>query len=46
MAWSERLAVVGDLERSAYHTGWVFTARYTQHMSSIFQEVAVTGAYQ
>jgi hypothetical protein len=45
-AWSERLAAVGDLERSAYHMGWAFTACYTQHMSSMFQEVAVTGAYQ
>jgi hypothetical protein len=46
MAWSERLATVGDPERSAYHVGWVFMARYTQHMSSMFQEVTVTGAYQ
>jgi hypothetical protein len=28
-AWSERLAAVGDPERSTYHAGWVFTARYT-----------------
>jgi hypothetical protein len=46
MAWSERLAIVGDLERSAYHVGWVFMTRYAQHMSSMFQEVTVTGAYQ
>jgi hypothetical protein len=44
-AWSERLAIVGDPERSAYHAGWAFTARYAQHMSSMFQEVAVTSAY-
>jgi hypothetical protein len=44
--WSERLAAVGDPERSAYHTGWAFRARYTQHMSSMFQEVTTTGAYQ
>jgi hypothetical protein len=44
--WSECLAVVGDPERSAYHAGWVCTARYAQHMSSMFQEVAVTSAYQ
>jgi hypothetical protein len=37
---------VGDSERSTYHTGWAFMARYAQHMSSMFQEVTVTGAYQ
>jgi hypothetical protein len=46
MAWSERLAAVGDPERSSYHTGWAFTTGYAQHMSSIFQEVTATGAYQ
>jgi hypothetical protein len=46
MAWSERLATVGDPERSTYHTGWAFTTRYSQHMSSMFQEVTTTGAYQ
>jgi hypothetical protein len=45
-AWSEHLVAVGDPKRSAYHAGWVFTARYAQHMSSMFQEVAVTDAYQ
>jgi hypothetical protein len=45
-AWSERLAAVGDPEHSAYHAGWAFTARYAQHMSSMFQEVTATGAYQ
>jgi hypothetical protein len=45
-AWSERLATVGDLERPTYHTGWAFVARYTQHMSSMFQVVTATGAYQ
>jgi hypothetical protein len=46
MAWSECLADVGDPERSAYHTGWVLMARYAYHMSSMFQEVMATGAYQ
>jgi chromosome segregation ATPase len=36
---------VGDPERSAYHMGWEFKARYAQHMSSMLQEVAATGAY-
>jgi hypothetical protein len=44
--WRERLAVVYDPEHSTYHTGRAFTARYAQHMSSMFQEVAATGAYQ
>jgi hypothetical protein len=44
--WSERLAAVGDPKRSVYHAGWAFTARYAQHMSSMFQEVAAIGAYQ
>jgi hypothetical protein len=46
MAWSERLAAVGDPERLTYHAVWAFTAHYTQHMSSTFQEVTATGAYQ
>jgi hypothetical protein len=45
-AWSERLAAMGDPERSTYHAGWAFTTRYAHHMSSIFQEVTTTGAYQ
>jgi septal ring factor EnvC (AmiA/AmiB activator) len=40
------LAAMGDPKRSAYHTGWAFMAHYAQHMSSMFQEVAATGAYQ
>jgi septal ring factor EnvC (AmiA/AmiB activator) len=40
------LAAMGDPERSTYHAGWAFTARYAHHMSSIFQEVMMTGAYQ
>jgi hypothetical protein len=46
VAWSECLASVGDPERLTYHVGWAFTARYAQHMSSIFQEVMTPGAYQ
>jgi hypothetical protein len=46
VAWSERLAAVGDPERWTYHVGWAFTARYAQHMSSMFQDVTTTGAYQ
>jgi hypothetical protein len=34
--WRECLAVMGDPECSTYHVGWVFTTRYTQHMSTMF----------
>jgi chromosome segregation ATPase len=37
---------MGDPERSVYHAGWAFTARYAHHMSSMFLEVTATGAYQ
>jgi hypothetical protein len=33
--WSERLAAIGDPECETYHTGWAFTARYAQHVSSL-----------
>jgi hypothetical protein len=46
VVWSERLAAIGSPERLTYHTGWAFMARYAQHMSSMFQEVTVTGDYQ
>jgi hypothetical protein len=29
------LAAVGDPKCPTYHTGWAFTACYTQHMSSM-----------
>jgi hypothetical protein len=44
--WSERLAAVGDPEHETYHAGWAFTACYSQHMSSLLQEVMVTGTFQ
>jgi hypothetical protein len=34
--WSEHLTNVGDREHSIYHAWWAFTARYAQHMSSMF----------
>jgi septal ring factor EnvC (AmiA/AmiB activator) len=45
-AWSELLVTVGAPERLTYHAGWAFMARYAQHVSSMLQEVTVTGAYQ
>jgi hypothetical protein len=40
--WSEHWATVGDRERSVYPLG----VSYAQHMSSMFQDVTATGAYQ
>jgi hypothetical protein len=44
--WSERMAAVVDPELPTYHPGWALTARYAQHVSSMLQEVTVTGAHQ
>jgi hypothetical protein len=43
--WSECIAIVGDPEFPTHHAGWVLTARYAQHMSSLLQEVTVMGAH-
>jgi hypothetical protein len=43
--WSERVAAVGDLELLTHHVGWALTARYSQHVSSLLQEVTMTGAH-
>jgi cytochrome c oxidase assembly factor CtaG len=43
--WSECIAVVGNPEFLTHHAGWALTARYTQHMSSLLQEVTATGAH-
>jgi hypothetical protein len=43
--WSERVAAVGDPELLTHHAGWALTARYSQHVSSLLQEVTVTGAH-
>jgi hypothetical protein len=42
--WSERMAAVGDPELSTHHAGWAFTTRYSQHVSSLLQEVTLTYA--
>jgi hypothetical protein len=44
--WSERVATVGDPELPTHHAGWALTARYAQHVSSLLQEVMVTGTHQ
>jgi chromosome segregation ATPase len=43
--WSERVAAVGDPELLTHHAGWVLTTRYSQHMSSLLQEVTAMGAH-
>jgi hypothetical protein len=45
MVWSERVAAISDPELPAHHAGWALTARYAQHVSSLFQEVTATGAH-
>jgi hypothetical protein len=45
VVWSERVAVVGNPKFLTNHAGWVLTARYSQHVSSLLQEVTVTGAH-
>jgi hypothetical protein len=42
--WSERVAAIGDPELLTHHAGWALTARYAQHVNSLFQEVTATGA--
>jgi hypothetical protein len=43
--WSERVAAVGDSELLTHHLGWALTARYSQHISSLLQEVTTMGAH-
>jgi hypothetical protein len=42
--WRERVAAVGDPEFLTRHAGWVLTTHYSQHVSSLLQEVTATGA--
>jgi hypothetical protein len=39
------MAAIGDPELPTHHAGWVLTARYIQHVSSLLQEVTATGAH-
>jgi chromosome segregation ATPase len=43
--WSEHVSVIGDPELLTNHAGWMLTARYAQHVSSLLQEVIATGAH-
>jgi hypothetical protein len=43
--WSERVTAIGDPEFLTHYAGWVLTARYAQHMSSLLQEVTATSTH-
>jgi hypothetical protein len=43
--WSERVAAIGYPELPTHHAGWVLTACYAHHLSSLLQEVTVTGTH-
>jgi hypothetical protein len=43
--WSERMAAIDDPKLPTHHVGWVLTACYVQHMSSLLQEVTAMGAH-
>jgi hypothetical protein len=43
--WSERVAAVGNPELPTHHAGWALMARYSQHVSSLLQEVTTMGAH-
>jgi hypothetical protein len=45
MVWSEHVAAISDPELPTHHAGWVLTARYAQHVSSLLQEVTATSAH-
>jgi hypothetical protein len=45
VVWSERVTAISDPEFPTHHAGWALTARYTQHMSSLLQEVTAMGAH-
>jgi hypothetical protein len=43
--WSERMAAIGNPELPTHDAGWALTACYTQHVSSLLQEVTATGTH-
>jgi hypothetical protein len=45
MVWSEHVTAVGDPEVPTHHAGWTLMARYSQHVSSLLQEVTSTSAH-
>jgi hypothetical protein len=45
VVWSERVVAIGYPELPAHHVSWALTARYSQHVSSLLQEVTTTGTH-
>jgi hypothetical protein len=43
--WSEHVAVVDDPELPTHHAGWALMTRYSQHVSSLLQEVTTMDAH-
>jgi hypothetical protein len=43
--WSERVTAISDPEFPTHHAGWALTARYTQHVNSLLQEVTAMSAH-
>jgi hypothetical protein len=43
--WSEHMAAIGDPELPTHHAGWALMTRYSQHVSSLLQEVTATGGH-
>jgi hypothetical protein len=43
--WSEHVVTVGDPEFPSHHAGWALTTLYSQHVSSLLQEVTAMGAH-
>jgi hypothetical protein len=43
--WSEHVASVGDPELLTHHAGWLLTTCYSQHVSSLLQEVTAIGTH-
>jgi chromosome segregation ATPase len=39
------VAAVGDPKHPTHYVGWALMARYSQHVSSLLQEVTATGAH-
>jgi chromosome segregation ATPase len=39
------VTAISDPEFSTHHAGWALTARYTQHVSSLLQQVTAMGAH-
>jgi hypothetical protein len=43
--WSEHVVVVDDPELLTHHAGWALMTRYSQHVSSLLQEVTAMDAH-